>query len=67
MIKTVVLSQKAKHSFVRDLKLNGIQYREGLGNMYVVQECPKVRMAIRMVKERHGARAIHVKDGEYQW
>jgi hypothetical protein len=49
----VYLSQAASRSFIKDLRTNNIAHTFVKGFTTIeVEDTPKVRMAIRMVKER---------------
>jgi hypothetical protein len=57
---SILLYEAAKISFLNDLKNNGIQYQR-LGLHIIVDNTPKTRMAIQLVKERFGSRSIITK------
>ena len=56
----IQLSYTAVKSFVTDLKNNGIKYSEITKTSFVMNETPKVKMAIQMVKERFGIQSIYI-------
>ena len=56
----IQLSYTAAKSFVTDLKNNGIKYSEITKTSFVMNETPKVKMAIQMVKERFGIQSIYI-------
>ena len=56
----IQLSYTAVESFVTDLKNNGIKYSEITKTSFVMNETPKVKMAIQMVKERFGIQSIYI-------
>jgi len=57
----VQLTFTAAKSFQKDLKANNIPYHSNTLTAYILNESPKVKMAIQMVKERFGSSAITVK------
>jgi|NOAtaT_6_FD_contig_41_511454_length_405_multi_4_in_0_out_0_2 hypothetical protein len=56
----ILLYEAAKKSFLTDLKNNGIPYNT-LGLHIIVDNTPKTRTAIQLVKERFGSRSIITK------
>ena len=58
----IQLNHTAAKSFVSDLKANGIKFYTITPTRLIMMNSPKVRMAIQMVKERFGARAIYITD-----
>jgi len=60
---TVMVADKARKSFVRDLENNKIEYDFIKGfNTIKVENTPKVKMAIQLVKERFGQQSIKVQE-----
>jgi hypothetical protein len=58
----VTLTDAAAKSFQKDLRANAIAYQGQVGtSYYFLENSPKLRMAIQLVKERFGSRAITVK------
>jgi hypothetical protein len=58
----VTLTATAAKSFQKDLRANAIAWQGQVGTTYYfLENCPKLRMAIKMVKERFGSQAITVK------
>ena len=58
----ITVTQKALSSFITDLRSNGIAYQGQVRNtLYFLEDSPKLQMAIRMVKERFGTRAISIQ------
>jgi hypothetical protein len=56
----VQLTKSATGPFLKDLKTNGCPYRKVTDTKFIVDNTGKVRLAIRLVKERSGMRAITV-------
>jgi hypothetical protein len=56
----LLLTDHAKQSFIKDLKMNGIKYQTK-GWYIIVDNTPKTRMAIQLVKERFSFNSIIVK------
>ena len=61
--KKIIIIAKAKASFLKDLDNNGISYEYIKGfHTLKIADCPKLQMAIKMVKERFGMQSIKVED-----
>lgn len=56
----VQLTKSATGPFLKDLKTNGCPYRKVTDTKFIVDNTGKVRLAIRLVKERSSMRAITV-------
>jgi hypothetical protein len=61
MEQIITLTFTASKSFLKDLKANNIPFYSNTLTSYIVQDSPKVKMAIQMVKERFGSNSITVK------
>jgi hypothetical protein len=59
---TVKLTKTAADSMERDLKANGVEFTKESPTVFVMDDSPKARTAIRLVKERFGTRAIIVEN-----
>jgi hypothetical protein len=59
---SVRLTSAAAKSFIKDLKANKCQYTEITPTNFEMEETAKIRLAIRMVKERFGAQSIKVSN-----
>jgi len=56
----ILITEAAKKSFFKDLNMNAIPFQQK--EIYlIVDNTPKVRMAIQMVKERFGSNSIITK------
>lgn len=53
---------QAHDSFVKDLRANGVTYSPITRSSLIVENSPKVQMAIRLVKERFGVESIYITD-----
>jgi hypothetical protein len=58
----IQLSYEAAQSFIADLKMNGIKFFPITKTSLVINDSPKVQMAIKLVKERFTERAIYITD-----
>ena len=57
----ITIVQKAFNSFIQDLRENKIPFQfQVRNNLYFLEDSPKLRMAVRMVKERFGSQSILV-------
>jgi hypothetical protein len=61
---SVQLTKSATGQFLKDLKVNGCPYKKVTETKFIVENTGKVRLAIRLVKERSGMRAITVTPTE---
>ena len=58
----VTLIQKSVKSFLKDLKQNKIPFMILTNrNTFILEETPKVRMAIKMIKERFGQKSLSIQ------
>jgi hypothetical protein len=60
MLKVFTI-QKAIPSLTKDLKTNGIKYEMISKASLLIEDTPKGRTAIRLVRERFGLQSISVK------
>jgi hypothetical protein len=58
---TVYLTNAAADSMKRDLIANGVKFKEITPTRFEMEETAKARLAIKLVKERFGTRAIKVE------
>lgn len=58
---TVKLTKSAADSMEKDLKANGVKFTKERPTVFVMDDSPKARTAIRLVKERFGTKAIIVE------
>ncbi len=58
---TVYLTRPAADSMKRDLKANGVKFKEITPTRFEMEETAKARLAIKLVKERFGVHAIKVE------
>jgi hypothetical protein len=58
----IQLSFPAYESFYNDLKMNGIKFTCLTRSSFVMDNTPKVQMAIKLVKERFGEKSIYVTE-----
>ena len=59
---SVRLTSTASKSFIKDLKANGCQYNTITPTHFEMEETAKIRLAIRLVKERFGTQSIKVSN-----
>jgi hypothetical protein len=59
---TIKLTNNAAASMARDLKANGVKFTKERPTVFRMDDSPKARIAIRLVKERFGTRAIIVEN-----
>jgi hypothetical protein len=57
----VKLTSAAAASMQRDLKANGVKFAKVSPTVFRIDDTPKARTAIRLVKERFGSKAIIVE------
>ena len=60
----IQLSSKSRDSFITDLRNNGIKYESITQWSLIVSNTPKVRTAIKLVKERFGISSIYITNAE---
>jgi hypothetical protein len=58
---TVKLTTAAANSMEKDLKANGVKFTKEKPTIFVMDDSPKARTAIRLVKERFGMKSIIVE------
>jgi hypothetical protein len=58
---TISLSKSAAISMERDLKANGVKFEKKTPTVFIMDDSPKARTAIRLVRERFGTKSIIVK------
>jgi hypothetical protein len=58
----IKLANNAAASMARDLKANGVKFLKERPTVFRMDDSPKARTAIRLVKERFGTRAIIVEN-----
>ena len=63
----VILTKTAFTFFMKELKANNIPIQSRTRTtIYFTKELPKLKMAIRMVRERFGSRSIIVRELYFQ-
>jgi len=58
----IKLANNAAASMARDLKANGVKFLKERPTVFRMDDSPKARTAIRLVKERFGTKAIIVEN-----
>jgi predicted transcriptional regulator len=57
----VILTTKAAASMEKDLKANGVEFTKEKPTIFIMDDSPKARTAIMLVKQRFGMKSIIVK------
>lgn len=58
---TVKLTKAAADSMEKDLKANGVKFTKDRPTVFVIDDSPKARTAIMLVKQRFGTKSIIVE------
>jgi hypothetical protein len=56
----ITLSFQASKSFQNELKMNNIPFHSNTLTSYILNDSPKIQMAIRMTKERFGSQSLKI-------
>jgi hypothetical protein len=60
-MKKIIIADKASKSFINDLRMNNIKHEFIKGfTTILIEDTPKSKMAIRLLKERNGPNSIKI-------
>jgi len=57
----IVTTTKGKAAMMKEFRMNSIQYKSVGNSQFIVEDNPKVRMAIKCTRERIGMQNVIIK------